>query len=113
MVKEHDRIRDEWQAVARGWRRWEPLFQSFTWPVALRMAAVAQIGPIQFTGFLGWMAWLVVHLYYLIGFENRLRVILRWSWYYLRLDRPVRAIIEYPGQPGLSPPGMATGTPGL
>ena len=78
-----------------------------------RRAAVAQIGPIQFTGFLGWMAWLVVHLYYLIGFENRLRVILRWSWYYLRLDRPVRAIIEYPAQPGLTPPGMATGTPGL
>ncbi|TMA56158.1 MAG: methyltransferase domain-containing protein [Deltaproteobacteria bacterium] len=47
MVKEHDRIRDEWQAVARGWRRWEPLFQSFTWPVALRMAAVAQIGAGQ------------------------------------------------------------------
>src|SRR2546426_1652700 len=43
MGKGHDRIRDEWQAVARGWRRWEPLFQSFTWPVALRMAAVAQI----------------------------------------------------------------------
>src|SRR5207237_42074 len=47
MVKEHDRIRAEWQAVARGWRRWEPLFQSFTWPVALRMAAVAQIGAGQ------------------------------------------------------------------
>src|SRR6059058_1001323 len=47
MAKEHDRIRDEWQAVAGGWRRWEPLFQSFTWPVALRMAAVAQIGAGQ------------------------------------------------------------------
>ena len=47
MVKEHDRVRDEWQAVARGWRRWEPLFQSFTWPVALRMAAVARIGAGQ------------------------------------------------------------------
>jgi len=47
MGKGHDRIRDEWQAVARGWRRWEPLFQSFTWPVALRMTAVAQIGAGQ------------------------------------------------------------------
>src|SRR5437016_1154824 len=35
MAREHDRIRDEWQAVAGGWRRWEPLFQSFTWPGAL------------------------------------------------------------------------------
>ena len=47
MGSEHDRIRDEWEAVAGGWRRWEPLFQSFTWPVALRMVAVAQIGAGQ------------------------------------------------------------------
>ena len=59
-----------------------------------RRAAVAQMGPIQLTGFLGWVAWLVVHLYYLIGFENRLRVMLRWGWYYVRLDRPVRAILR-------------------
>ena len=59
-----------------------------------RRAAVAQIGPIQLTGFIGWVAWLVVHLYYLIGFENRLRVLMRWGWYYVRLDRPVRAILR-------------------
>jgi NADH dehydrogenase len=59
-----------------------------------RRAAVAQIGPIQLTGFIGWVAWLVVHLYYLIGFENRLRVLVRWSWYYVRLDRPVRSILR-------------------
>ena len=59
-----------------------------------RRAAVAQIGPIQLTGFIGWVAWLVVHLYYLIGFENRLWVLLRWSWYYVRLDRPVRSILR-------------------
>src|SRR3989441_10781104 len=47
MGKGHDRIRDEWQAVARGWRRWEPLFQSFTWPLALRMAAAVQVGDGQ------------------------------------------------------------------
>jgi len=40
----NDRVRDEWQSVAGGWRRWEPLFQSFTWPLALRMAAVAHLG---------------------------------------------------------------------
>ena len=38
--------------------------------------------------------WLVVHLYYLIGFENRAAVLLRWSWYYVRLDRPVRSVIR-------------------
>src|SRR5256885_17164797 len=47
MRRGHGRIRDEWEAVAGGWGRWEPLFQSFTWPVALRMVAVAQIGAGQ------------------------------------------------------------------
>ena len=59
-----------------------------------RTSAVGQVGPITFTGFIGWVVWLVVHLYYLIGFENRLRVLVRWSWYYLRLDRPVRSILR-------------------
>jgi len=36
---------DEWQAVAKGWRHWEPVLQSFTWPMSLRMASAAQIGP--------------------------------------------------------------------
>ncbi len=43
----HERVRDEWQAVAQGWRRWEPMFQSFGWPLALRMAAVAEVGSGQ------------------------------------------------------------------
>ena len=59
-----------------------------------RTAAVGEVGPLRFTGFIGWIVWLVVHLYYLIGFENRLIVMLRWSWYYVRYDRPVRAIIR-------------------
>ena len=59
-----------------------------------RRSAVGQIGPLRFRGFIGWVVWLVVHLYYLIGFENRLRVMLRWAWYYVRLDRPVRAILR-------------------
>jgi len=59
-----------------------------------RRAAVAQMGPIQLTGLLGWLAWLVVHIYYLIGFENRARVMIRWAWYYIRLDRPVRSVLR-------------------
>ncbi|MGH2608296.1 MAG: NAD(P)/FAD-dependent oxidoreductase [Tepidiformaceae bacterium] len=57
-----------------------------------RNDAVAQIGRVQLTGFAGWVAWLVVHLYYLIGFRNRLAVLLGWAWNYIRLDRPVRII---------------------
>jgi NADH dehydrogenase len=79
-----------------------------------RRSAVAQIGPIQLTGFIGWMTWLVVHLYYLIGFENRLRVMLRWAWYYLRLDRPVRSILRAdPPRADWTEPGMGTGTHAL
>ena len=65
-----------------------------------RHAAVGQVGRLRFRGFVGWIVWLVVHLYYLIGFENRLQVMLRWSWYYLRLDRPVRVILEVDRPPG-------------
>lgn len=46
-MTEHDRVREEWQSVAAGWRRWEPLLQSFTWPIALRMAAAAGIAAGQ------------------------------------------------------------------
>ena len=57
-----------------------------------RSAAVGKIGPLQFTGFLGWVIWLTVHVYYLIGFGNRVRVLARWAWYYFRLERAVRII---------------------
>jgi len=68
------------QILRGGSRRSFHYFDKGTMATIGRRAAVAQIGPVQFTGFLGWMAWLVVHLYYLIGFENRLRVLMRWSW---------------------------------
>jgi enediyne biosynthesis protein CalE5 len=42
-----DVVRDEWQAVAGGWRRWEPALQAFTWPMSLRMVAAAEVGPGQ------------------------------------------------------------------
>jgi NADH:ubiquinone reductase (H+-translocating) len=59
-----------------------------------RRSAVGQIGMLRFRGFIGWIVWLVVHLYYLIGFENRLRVMTRWAWYYVSSDRPIRTIVE-------------------
>jgi NADH dehydrogenase len=59
-----------------------------------RSKAVGQVGPFSFTGFVGWVVWLTVHLWYLIGFENRVRVLMRWAWYYVRLDRPVRIVVR-------------------
>lgn len=57
-----------------------------------RNAAVCAIGPIELTGFVGWLAWLFVHIWYLIGYRNRLLVIGSWAWNYVFYDRPVRII---------------------
>jgi NADH dehydrogenase len=59
-----------------------------------RNAAVGQIGRIRFKGLLGWAAWLVVHLYYLVGFRNRLVVLASWTWNYFRKDRPLRIVVR-------------------
>ena len=57
-----------------------------------RNAAVARIGPVSLKGFPGWVAWLFLHLVMLIGFRNRLVVLLGWAWDYVRYDRPIRII---------------------
>jgi NADH dehydrogenase len=60
-----------------------------------RNAGIAQFaGGIQLTGFLGWMAWSLVHVYYLVGFRNRILALATWAWNYLRFDRPIRIILE-------------------
>ncbi|HVN55706.1 MAG TPA: NAD(P)/FAD-dependent oxidoreductase [Anaerolineaceae bacterium] len=58
-----------------------------------RNAAVAHLGRWQFTGFLAWVLWLVVHLIQLIGFRNRLVVLINWAWDYFFYDRPLRLIL--------------------
>jgi NADH dehydrogenase len=55
-------------------------------------SAVAKLGPLGLTGFLGWVTWLTVHLYYIIGFRNRISVLMGWAWDYFHSDRPVRLI---------------------
>ena len=57
-----------------------------------RSAGVAALGKLRLKGFIGWIAWLAIHLYYLIGFRNRLIVLSRWTYNYFRLDRPIRLI---------------------
>jgi NADH:ubiquinone reductase (H+-translocating) len=64
-----------------------------------RNAAVARIGPLRLTGFIGWAAWLCIHLYYLIGFRNRLIVLAEWTWEYVRRDRPIRVITRIDPDP--------------
>lgn len=57
-----------------------------------RKQAVAEIGKIKLSGFIAWLAWLLVHIYYLVGFRNRLFVILTWAWSYLTYRRGARLI---------------------
>ena len=57
-----------------------------------RQAAVAHVLGLQLTGFLAWVAWLTVHLFWLVGFRNRTLVLTNWAWNYLTYDRGVRLI---------------------
>jgi len=57
-----------------------------------RNAAVASALGMNFRGYLAWLVWLLLHLYYLIGFRNRIVVMLNWVWYYWFHERQVRLI---------------------
>ena len=59
-----------------------------------RNSAVAQLGAIHLTGFLGWMMWLVVHLVNVISFRSRMIVLINWAWDYVFYDRPIRLIVR-------------------
>lgn len=57
-----------------------------------RAAAVAQFKRIRFSGFLAWIAWLSIHIFFLIGFRNRLWVLAGWAWSYVTFQRGARLI---------------------
>jgi len=57
-----------------------------------RNAAVARIWGLSFSGFIAWVIWVVLHIYRLIGFRNRLVVLINWAWDYLFYDNQVRLI---------------------
>jgi NADH:ubiquinone reductase (H+-translocating) len=60
-----------------------------------RSAAVAWVfNKVQLSGFLAWLAWLGLHLIYLIGFRNRANVLVNWAWNWWTWDRGVRIILD-------------------
>lgn len=64
-----------------------------------RAAAVGRVGSLTFTGYLAWLVWLLIHLTYLVGFENRLLVLTQWAWSYWTRNRSARLItgdMEHP-----------------
>lgn len=57
-----------------------------------RNAAVADLGRLKFAGFPAWLAWVFIHIWFLIGFDNKLLVVLQWAWSYFTRNRGARLI---------------------
>jgi len=81
-----------------------------------RSAAVAYAGPIHMKGLVAWLAWLFVHLIFLIGFRNKIAVLLDWMYAYFAYHRGARIIIGSRSQPPVCkpsalPPQPAPATP--
>ncbi|MGO9127265.1 MAG: NAD(P)/FAD-dependent oxidoreductase [Terriglobales bacterium] len=67
-----------------------------------RAAAIAEFGDLHISGFLAWLSWLFVHIFFLIGFRNRVIVMLQWAWSYFTYERGARLITgdqKLPGWP--------------
>lgn len=65
-----------------------------------RSAAIAQFGRIHISGFIAWLAWLFVHILFLIGFRNRVLVFIQWAWSYFTYERGARLITGSTDLPG-------------
>jgi NADH dehydrogenase len=70
-----------------------------------RSAAVARIYGLRLSGSIAWFVWLTVHLVWLVGFRNRMLVLVNWAWNYLTYDRGVRLIRRTRGR-GHVPSGV-------
>ena len=67
-----------------------------------RAAAVAQIRKLHISGYFAWLAWLFVHIFFLIGFRNRIIVLIQWAWSYVTYERGARLITGKTELPGWS-----------
>jgi NADH dehydrogenase len=75
-----------------------------------RERAVADIGGVRLSGFVAWITWLAVHLFYLIGFENRMIVLLRWAYSFFTRGRGARLITDAAGNRPSAPSAAAKTT---
>jgi NADH dehydrogenase len=82
-------IRDETHGRPRGAFRYRDRGQMAT---IGRSRAICDTGRLRFGGFAAWLFWLCVHIYFLVGFKNRLFVVLQWAWSYLSYGRGARLI---------------------
>lgn len=73
-----------------------------------RAAAVANIGKLHMSGYPAWLTWLFVHIFFLIGFRNRLLVLIQWAWAYVSYERGARLITGSKSLPGWPSEGAPT-----
>jgi len=76
-----------------------------------RAAAVAQFGRIHISGFMAWLAWLFIHIFFLIGFQNRVLVLIQWAWSYFTYERGARLITGSTTLPGWNLPSSGNENP--
>jgi NADH dehydrogenase len=67
-----------------------------------RSAAVVDFGKLRLTGFVAWLLWSIAHIFFLIGFRNRLTVAIDWLWAYLTFERGARLITNTGPMPRLA-----------
>jgi len=72
-----------------------------------RRSAVAQLGRIRLSGYLAWWLWGLAHIYFLIGFRNRLAVAMNWAWNYVSFQRGTRLITGADPEADLASPAAA------
>jgi NADH dehydrogenase len=59
-----------------------------------RNSAVAVFGRLQLSGYPAWLLWLLAHIYFLIGFRNRIVVMIDWAWAYWTFERNARIVMQ-------------------
>jgi NADH dehydrogenase len=94
-------LRRELDAV-HGWQPERPAFRYWdkgTMATIGRSAAVARIGRLELSGVPAWLAWLLVHLVFLIGFRNKVAVLIQWAYSYFAYKRGARIIMGSPEIP--------------
>jgi NADH dehydrogenase len=65
-----------------------------------RSKAVAQVGRFEFSGLFAWLTWLFVHLIFLVGFRNKIAVLMQWAYSYFAYKRSARIITNLPRDNG-------------
>jgi NADH dehydrogenase len=84
--------RNIWHSVTGQARRPFHYFDRGSMATIGRGAAVGEIRRLHLSGVAAWLAWLLVHIFYLVGFENRILVLLQWAWSYMSYERGARLI---------------------